>query len=335
MGRVGIDVAAKFASQVGDGSENATGNDLTFDLSEPDLDLVQPGRIGRGEVKLHARMLCEELSNRLRFMSGEVVENDMNLLPRRAQGYDFIQESKEITTGVPGRGFSVHPAGFGVQRGIERKRAMAVVLEPMTLGASRRQRQNGVEPIQSLDRGLLVDAEDRGVLRRIQVQSENIGRFAFELGIVAGQVTLQAMGFQAGFFPDPMHGVFAHAQRRRQFAATPMRGTIARFLAGGRQNSGPQCRRQHHGLLAGMIGIEPIESGLKEALLPADDGRGTRLQSALDGVEGSSLGQHQDELGAKNVTRRQGTRLSNAAKFYTLVRGEGDFATCRHTNLEA
>src|SRR5881394_1851089 len=80
MGRVGIDVAAKFASQVGDGSENATGNDLTFDLSEPDLDLVQPGRIGRGEVKLHARMLCEELSNRLRFMSGEVVENDMNLL---------------------------------------------------------------------------------------------------------------------------------------------------------------------------------------------------------------------------------------------------------------
>ena len=137
MGRVGIDVAAKFASQVGDGSENATGNDLRFDLSEPDLDLVQPGRIGRGEVKLHARMLCEELSNRLRFMSGEVVDNDMNLLPRRAQGYDFIQESKEITTAVPGRGFSVHPAGFGVQRGIERKRAMAVVLEPMTLGASR------------------------------------------------------------------------------------------------------------------------------------------------------------------------------------------------------
>src|SRR5204863_231501 len=177
MGRVGIDVATKFASQVGDGSENATGNDLRFDLSEPDLDLVQPGRIGRGEVKLHARMLCEELSNRLRFMSGEVVDNDMNLLPRRAQGYDFIQESKEITTAVPGR-----------------------------------------------------------------------------------------------------------------------------------QNRGPQCRRQHRGLLAGMIGIEPIESGLKEALLPADDGRGTRLQSGLDGVEGSSLGQHQDEL---------------------------DFATCRHTNLEA
>src|SRR5438046_10494303 len=142
----------------------------------------EEGRMGRGEVKLHARMLCEELSNRLRFMSGEVVDNDMNLLPRRAQGYDFIQESKEITTAVPGRGFSVHPAGFGVQRGIERKRAMAVVLEPMRPGASRRRRQHGDEPIPSLDRGLLVDAEDRGVLRRIQVQSENIGRFAFELG---------------------------------------------------------------------------------------------------------------------------------------------------------
>jgi hypothetical protein len=36
-----------------------------------------------------------------------------------------------------------------------------------------------------------------------------VGRFAFELRIVAGQVTLQAVGFQASFFPDPMHCVLA------------------------------------------------------------------------------------------------------------------------------
>jgi hypothetical protein len=44
--------------------------------------------------------------------------------------------------------------------------------------------------------------------------------------------------------------------------------------------------------------------------LPADDGRRTGLQPAFDGVEGSSFGQHQDELGAKDVDRWQGTRLS-------------------------
>jgi hypothetical protein len=84
-----------------------------------------------------------------------------------------------------------------------------------------------------------------------------------------------------------------------------------------------------------MIGIEPIESGLEEALLPADDGGSTGLQHTLDGVEGGSFGQHQDELGAKYVAGRQGTRLSDAAEFRTLIAGERYFTVCRHTNLEA
>ena len=48
-----------------------------------------------------------------------------------------------------------------------------------------------------------------------------------------------------------------------------------------------------------MIGIEPIESGLEEALLPTDDGGSTGLQPTLDGVEGCSFGHHQDDPGAK------------------------------------
>ena len=43
VGRVGIDVATEFASQVGNRSENAAGDDLAFDLGEPDLYLVEPG----------------------------------------------------------------------------------------------------------------------------------------------------------------------------------------------------------------------------------------------------------------------------------------------------
>jgi hypothetical protein len=83
-----------------------------------------------------------------------------------------------------------------------------------------------------------------------------------------------------------------------------------------------------------MIGVEPVESGFEEALLPADDGGSTGLQPALNGVEGCSFGQHRDELGAKEVAGQQGTRLSDAAEFRKLVAGE-DTSLCRHTNLEA
>src|SRR5258708_22910564 len=112
------------------------------------------------------------------------------------------------------------------------------------------------------------------------------------------------MGFQARFFPDPMYRVLADAQRGRQFAALRMGGTVAGFLGGGRENPGRQSGSQNGGLLAGMIGVEPVEPRFEETLLPADDRGSTGLQPALNGVEGGSFCQHQDELGAKDVAGR-------------------------------
>ena len=40
VGGVGVDVATELASQIRDRCENAAGDDLAFDLGEPDLDLV-------------------------------------------------------------------------------------------------------------------------------------------------------------------------------------------------------------------------------------------------------------------------------------------------------
>ena len=53
-----------------------------------------------------------------------------------------------------------------------------------------------------------------------------------------------------------------------------------------------------------MIGIESVKPELKEALLPANDGRSTGLQSTFDGAKGRSFGQHQDKPGAKDVFRQ-------------------------------
>jgi hypothetical protein len=105
MGRVGVDVATELASQIRDRGEDAAGDDFAFDLGEPDLDLVKPGRICRSEVKLHARMPFEKVANQLGFVGREVVEDDVNLLPGRAQGDHFLEEGHEVTAGVAGRSF--------------------------------------------------------------------------------------------------------------------------------------------------------------------------------------------------------------------------------------
>lgn len=49
VGGVGVDVAAEPAGQIGNRDEDAAGDDLAFDLGEPDLDLVEPGRVSGRE----------------------------------------------------------------------------------------------------------------------------------------------------------------------------------------------------------------------------------------------------------------------------------------------
>jgi hypothetical protein len=44
------DVAQELSLQVSQGSEYSSCDDVTIDLAEPQLDLIQPGRIGRSEV---------------------------------------------------------------------------------------------------------------------------------------------------------------------------------------------------------------------------------------------------------------------------------------------
>jgi hypothetical protein len=182
---------------------------------------------------------------------------------------------------------------------------VAVVLEAVAFGASGRERQDGIETIQSLNGGLLIDAEHGRVLRRAQIEAEDVGRFAFELGIVADHVAFETVGFEARFLPNAMHGVFADAQRRGEFATAPVRGPVARFSPRGAQNAGPQGGSQHTGFLAGMTGVHAIEPVVQEAPFPANDRGGRGLELALDGAERRTFGQHQNQLGTKHIAGRQ------------------------------
>ena len=56
----------------------------------------------------------------------------------------------------------------------------------MPLEASRGQGQNGVQAIQRLDRSFFIHTKDGGVLRRSQIQADDVCRLGFEIRIVAG-----------------------------------------------------------------------------------------------------------------------------------------------------
>src|SRR5215472_8357646 len=45
------DVPHELSAQIGDGGEDATGDDVLVDPGEPQFDLVEPGRVSRREVQ--------------------------------------------------------------------------------------------------------------------------------------------------------------------------------------------------------------------------------------------------------------------------------------------
>src|SRR3954447_2507183 len=76
---VASNVAKNFASQISDRRKDSATEDVPFNFGEPEFDLVQPGRIRRGEMQVHAGMGGEERPHLLGLMGRQVVEDDVDL----------------------------------------------------------------------------------------------------------------------------------------------------------------------------------------------------------------------------------------------------------------
>ena len=97
-------------------------------------------------------------------------------------------------------------------------------------------RQTGLRAVQGLDRALLVKAEHRGVVRRVEVQPDYIAQLLLKARVIAelegaDQVRLQAMGA-----PHPVNEAVGRVQMPCHRPARPMGGVVRCRL----------CRRLDH-----------------------------------------------------------------------------------------
>jgi hypothetical protein len=111
---------------------------------------------------MDGRMRHQEGPDLLRFVGREIVHDDVHLAPTGLRLDDGLQEAHEFRTRVTSRRVAHDLARPRVERRIERQRPVSVVLEAVPFGASWRQRQDRVQPIEGLNRRLLVDTEHHG-----------------------------------------------------------------------------------------------------------------------------------------------------------------------------
>ena len=188
-------------------------------------------------------------------MGREIICDNVDLLALGKAGHDLFQKSNKFRTGVTRRGLAQHLAGFGVERGVERKGAVTVVLKTVSLGSSGGERQHGIQSVQSLNGALFVDAKDSRIDWRLQIQANDISSLGFKIRVVAGHVAAKAVGLQSGFGQNTGYSRMVGAKFGRQLPSTPVRRAILGFLSDRSQNLSFQLG----GLLAGYLATVTTE----------------------------------------------------------------------------
>jgi hypothetical protein len=100
------DVSQELSLQIRNGSEYASRNDVALDLAEPQLDLIQPRRVGRSEVQVNLGMHRQEVRDWPALVSTEVVGDHMDLFAARLIDHNVCEERDALGRGVPRRRIS-------------------------------------------------------------------------------------------------------------------------------------------------------------------------------------------------------------------------------------
>jgi hypothetical protein len=111
----------------------------------------------------------------------------------------------------------------------------------------------------------------RGVLRRIEIQPDDVGRLRLKGGIVRAHVPLQAMRLQAGAVPDPLDQCVRNIQVLGEQPRRPLRGAVRRGFAGPVENARFHLRRAEPRLRSFVAPPQPCEAVGFEAGFPLRD----------------------------------------------------------------
>lgn len=305
---VATDVAHQLLGQVRGRCEDASRDHVALDLGEPDLDLIEPGRIRRCEVQLQARRAFEEAADLCRLVRGEVVEDDVDLSPGRLSGQQLFEKGDQLVAGMALHGLAKDGSAQCVERGVERERAVAEVLEAVALQAPRRERQHRIEPVERLDVTLLVQAEHRSMLRRIEIETNDVGGLLLEIGIVGSHVALDPMRLESRSLPDLRHRHVGDAELGCQLARRPVRRSIGRRLAGQRQDASLHLRRDHPRGAPQVSRVQPRQSVSLKARLPSSHVRRRAADLLADLPVRTARCKHEDYPSATQILGATTTR---------------------------
>jgi hypothetical protein len=163
-----------------------------------------------------------------------------------------------------------------------------------------------------LDRRFLIDAEHRGVLRRLNIQTDDVGGFGLELGISRPPIAIEPVWLQPGPVPDRGDQRMGNLQRLRQLARAPVCRAVGGGVSRARQDARFQARREHAGLRPAMPAAQAGDAVGEKALFPRRSRARTPTEAFRQRRVRRAVRQPQDRLGTRGKIRAILSRARHA-----------------------
>ena len=169
-GDKGIDLLAHLSRR----GEAGAGQGIAGEDREPDFDLVQPRGVGRREVKMDV-LVARPPAIVFRLMGVQIVQDDVQLAAGM-RGDEAVHEVEELDPAATPVVAGLDQTGGDIQRRKQRRRAVALVGvaetgQRLAIG----QPEPSLSAFQSLDVGLFIDRQHHRILRRLQIEPDNVG----------------------------------------------------------------------------------------------------------------------------------------------------------------
>lgn len=206
-------------------------------------------------------------------------------------------------------------SALGFQGGIERKGAVAKIFKAVGCGAPGRKRQNGIESIKRLDRAFFIHAENRGMGWRMQIQTNDIGRFGFEVRVGAHHVLAQAMRLEAVAVPDSSHPHVGGFELSGEASATPVSAAVVGFTPGPSQDASFQLGDSWARAASRMPRDQATETLRAKAPRPALHIGRAASQITSRPPHASPAGQFQNDARSFGILRAHPARARPAGEF--------------------
>ena len=221
-----LDELIDLAFEVRHGVKGAASDGALCDQSEPALDLVEPGGVGRSVVDMEARTLGEPDFDTGVPVGAVVIDDQMNIQMLRDIGLDMTQKAQELLMAVPRFALREDLSVGDIERREQGRGAMSDVVVGDAFHVAQTHWQHRLRALQGLHLALLVDTQNQRFVWWIQVQPNHVAKLLDEERVGRELEGLGSMGLYAEQRQIALHGALGDPSLIGQLAHTPVRGPL-------------------------------------------------------------------------------------------------------------